>query len=275
MAFFGGTFTGLAPTLQKNLLKLLQPLLDEKTAIRISTRPDRITPENLVFLKSMGVRTIELGIQSFSDQVLIASKRGYNSATATKSCKLIKQSGLKLGIQIMPGLPGSDAEALECTIQQTITLDPSFIRVYPTIVLQDTVLADKYSNGEYTPLSLEAATSICSGISRRMDKHNIDIIKMGLHSDIDPEAVLAGPYHQSFGELVRAEILYENIIAEFSCKSTLHISSQDISLFKGFASTMLKKLQATLKLPKIPIIIDKSLTKNSFKFSSNPTEIYW
>jgi histone acetyltransferase (RNA polymerase elongator complex component) len=260
---------------QERFFQLVKPFLDSKTHIRISTRPDKISEKILAELKENGVKTIELGIQSFSDSVLTATNRGYLSDIAINNCNLVKDFGFDLGIQIMPGLPDFNQETLELTLQKIIEISPKFIRIYPAVVLADTELATMYFADKYAPLSLEEAIDICSKISILMQENNIDIIKMGLHSDIDSKDIVAGPYHESFGELVRAKILYDKIIRNYQKSQTLNISKYDISLFKGFSAKMLGNIKSQLNIENIPIIISDSIKKNEFILNTNKTEIYW
>jgi histone acetyltransferase (RNA polymerase elongator complex component) len=275
IAFFGGTFTGLPLKLQHQLLNSLAPLLDSKTAIRLSTRPDKIDREMLQFLSAHGVQTIELGVQSFDQHVLDATKRGYSSQRAFDSCKLIKAQGLNLGIQIMPGLPGFSAASLQTTLAKIIQLKPDFVRIYPTIVLADTKLDELYQSGAYQPLSLEEAVEISANIFRKLTVAKISISKLGLHSDLDSTAVTAGPYHQSFGELVRAKILSEQITKSYQTNQTVHISPQDVSLLRGFGKTMLIDLKKRLQIAQLPVIIDSSLQQNQFILSTKPADKMW
>ena len=275
IAFFGGTFTGISQKLQQQLLDLIKPFLDDKTGIRISTRPDTINDNILTFLKSNGVTTIELGIQSFSDDVLTQSKRGYNSEIAILNCNKILSYNIDLGIQLMPGLLGFSEKTLAQTISTSIKIKPNFIRIYPTIVLANTKLADLFYEKKYQPLSLKDAIDITVHITEEMNKNEIVIIKSGLHSDIEPSAIVAGPYHPTFGELVRTEIYYKKLVTNYDINKTLVISSSDISLFKGFKNQMLNKLKLENTLSEIPIIIDSQLKKNHFHFSNNQPTTIW
>ncbi|MCD4796144.1 MAG: radical SAM protein, partial [Candidatus Cloacimonetes bacterium] len=103
IAFFGGTFTSLSKDEQRKCFELVKPFETEISGIRISTRPDSINDEILSFCKENNIKTIELGIQSFDDEVLTASRRGYNAKTALNSCELVKSYNFNLGVQLMPG----------------------------------------------------------------------------------------------------------------------------------------------------------------------------
>ncbi len=274
IAFFGGTFTSMTKPFQQKYLDIANKFRKHISGIRISTRPDSIDPNVLTFCKENNIRTIELGIQSFDDEVLKKTLRGYNSETAINACKLVKEYKFQLGIQLMPGLPGFCRCSLENSIHLTKKISPHFVRIYPTIILKRTKLEKWFLSGKYTPLKLNNAVEMVSGMLSEFEQNEIRVIKIGLHSDIKEEDIVAGPYHRSFGELVRSEILKKNILESYAPK-TLIISSSDISLFKGFKSQMLKALKHELKLDKLPIIINNKMEKSKFLFTELPPLEYW
>ena len=94
---------------QKELLSVAYEYIKNKKidSIRISTRPDYINKEILKMLKSYGVKTIELGVQSTNDYILNKSKRGHTFEDVKKASKLIRKNGFILGHQMMVGLPES------------------------------------------------------------------------------------------------------------------------------------------------------------------------
>ena len=210
IAFFGGSFTCLEREQMSELFQKLSPYLDDKTYFRISTRPDAISEEILGFLKVNRVNTIELGIQSFSDAELIASKRGYDGKTAIEACQLIKTYDFNLSVQLLIGLPKADMNTYTESMQRLIEIKPEYVRLYPLLVLKDTELATMYKQGDYTPLSVEEAVEICSYFLNECKKNNIKVIKIGLHADISKDSLVAGPYHANLGELVTKAITSES-----------------------------------------------------------------
>lgn len=275
VAFFGGTFTNLPFTQQKDLIRKVKSSVDQSTGIRISTRPDCLDENQLLELQRIGLTTIELGIQSFDDGVLKASVRGYSGLQASQACKRVKDLNLDLGIQLMPGLPSSNLISDRESIQHTIELNPKYIRIYPTVVLKNTLLADWYKTKKYKPLTLEAAIDFVAEAWEMLSKTEINIIKMGLHSDIDAVDIVAGPYHPSFGELVKSEILRKKIIAQFNPQLTLVYSGKDESLFKGFNRKMINKLKNQTGCKKIDVKKDIGLTSGTFYFQDiSPSETW-
>ena len=109
VAFFGGSFTGIEAKKQEELLSVAFEYIKKNkvNSIRVSTRPDYIDKEILKRLKSFGVKTIELGVQSTNNYILSKSRRGHTFEDVIKASKLIRKSGFVLGHQMMVGLPES------------------------------------------------------------------------------------------------------------------------------------------------------------------------
>ena len=109
VAFFGGSFTGISPETQEELLSAAYSYIEngKVDSIRISTRPDYISKDILKFLKKYKVQTIELGVQSTNNYVLDKCKRGHDFNDVKKASKLIRKNKFTLGHQMMVGLPDS------------------------------------------------------------------------------------------------------------------------------------------------------------------------
>jgi histone acetyltransferase (RNA polymerase elongator complex component) len=218
VAFFGGTFTALPEEIQAKLLAPLQPLLEIGTldSVRISTRPDCIDADHVAWLSEMGVRTIELGVQSMDDSVLAASGRGHSAVDSLNALRCIKNRGVRVGAQLMPGLPGDTAVSSLASLEQVISAGADFLRIYPTVVLQGTELARRYAAGEFIPLSLDCGIALCKLLLQRAMQAGIPVIRIGLQADqgLDAETVLAGCWHPALGQLVRSQ-LYADLVNRF------------------------------------------------------------
>ena len=148
IAFFGGSFTAIDRTYMLSLLDATKKFRDKFCGIRISTRPDYIDKEILDILKSYGVTSIELGAQSMLDDVLLANDRGHSAESVFKSSELIKSYGFSLGLQMMTGLYKSDIQKDLYTAETFVKINPDTVRIYPTVIMKDTKLAELYLNGE-------------------------------------------------------------------------------------------------------------------------------
>ncbi len=246
IAFYGGSFTALNPSERSRLLQPVLELLDSETSIRISTRPDCIDGEVLDYCLHYGIRTIELGIQDFSDNVLRKTGRSYDSETAQKACDSIIKSGFELGVQLMPGLPGSNEESLHQNHQLLIQIKPSTLRLYPLIVISGTALETLYLKGLYRPLELDTAVEQCADYCELADKHAIKVIKLGLPSTLRPEDIVAGPYHPAFGEFVRAELLIRQLERDHKPGARISLDRKQVSLLHGHKAKYLNILHKRL-----------------------------
>lgn len=211
LGFFGGTFTGLPLEEQERLLALVRTYIiyNNIRSIRLSTRPDYITQENIDLLCRYGVKTVELGVQSLDDDILLQIHRGYTSVDVYRAAELIKAAGLELGMQMMVGLPGDTPEKSLLTAKKIIALGAKNTRIYPTLVVKDTVLEKLYQQGKYQPLSIEEAVRWVAPILKLFEENEVTVLRVGLHPTegfISGTDYLAGPFHVSFKELVMTEI---------------------------------------------------------------------
>ncbi|OHD09198.1 MAG: hypothetical protein A2Y41_06860 [Spirochaetes bacterium GWB1_36_13] len=246
IAFFGGNFTGLPLAKQETLLKAVTPYFHSGiSGIRISTRPDFINKNNLSLLKSYSVQTIELGIQSFDDEVLEKSKRGYDSKKAVSACRMVKKMGFNLGIQMMSGLPGSTLEKEMETAFYASRLQADMARIYPVVVIRDTVLEKLFDEKKYLPLSLNEAVKRSCLLLQYFESKNIPVIRLGLHPSeglLSGRDIVSGPFHPSFRELVYSEI-WKSILSPLleerekkSKKLTLRVSPSEVNYVSGYDS---------------------------------------
>jgi histone acetyltransferase (RNA polymerase elongator complex component) len=243
VAFYGGSFTALSLTEQARLLEpAKQALAAGKIAtIRVSTRPDCITPAILALLQSSGVATVELGVQSLDNDVLKLAGRGHKAEHVWLAVRQLKEQGFQVGIQLMPGLPCETLLSLVQTAIETIDLAPDFVRIYPVIVLEDTPLADLYRSNSYQPLTVEQAVEQTALLRTLFENHHIAVIRTGLQAttELDKSSVvLAGPYHPAFGELVEAYLYRQGVDAWLEqvnpCGTvTIHCAARHLSKVRG------------------------------------------
>ncbi len=217
IAFFGGSFTGIPIEEQKSYLALATEYIHKHNldGIRLSTRPDMITKEILDFLSHYPVIGIELGVQSMSDEVLQASKRGHSNCDVIKACKLIRSYPFELGLQMMLGLPKDTVARSLSTADQIVSLDPDMVRIYPTLVIKDTPLETLYHQGLYTPWNLETTINLCLDILPRFEAAGIKVLRVGLQTTPEIQLgqdVVAGPFHPALKQLIDEKRLLNYIL---------------------------------------------------------------
>ncbi len=219
IAFFGGSFTGIDRELMIYLLDTAQKYIDmgKVKRIRLSTRPDYINDEILTLLSRYGVKTVELGLQSMSDKVLEATKRGHNSEQGAKACRLVKKYGFDLVGQMMVGLPESDSEREKYTANLLCELGVDAVRIYPTVVFFDTELCEMAKAGKYTPIDTDEAVMRTKELLKIFDANSVECIRVGLCASDNlssPESVFGGANHSAIGELAMGEVFYDKMCEE-------------------------------------------------------------
>ena len=266
VAFFGGSFTGIPIKLQKQYLEVVQPYIKSKkiNGIRMSTRPDYINQEILELLTEYNVTTIELGVQSFDDEVLKKSERGYKNEVIYTASNLIKEYNFNLGIQIMPGLPGSNTKKDLHSIKEILKIHPNEVRIYPTLIINETELENMYIRKEYNPLELEEAVKMTVPMVALLELNDIKIIRTGLQPSDDLRedgVIIGGPFHPAFRELVETEIYYDffKIILKGTEKIKVECNEKNISRIIG-----IKKKNKLRLAEKLQIIRNDDLLRNEF-----------
>lgn len=214
-AFYGGSFTGLPIETQQELLAAVIPYKKEGRIqkIRLSTRPDYITTEILDMLRLYSVDIIELGAQSFDNDVLTLSSRGHNVAQTVNACEQILKHKFSLGVQLMVGLPGDTYEKSVHSATMAVEMKPDFVRIYPTVILRGSALAGLYQEGSFLPFTQEETIETVISMVKIFDEHHIPVIRIGLKStnNISASTDLSGNYHPAFRQLVESRMAYEDI----------------------------------------------------------------
>ncbi|WP_178667382.1 radical SAM protein [uncultured Eubacterium sp.] len=236
IAFFGGSFTAIDREYMLSLLKTAYTYVSDGKVrgIRISTRPDCIDDEILDILKAYGVTSIELGAQSMDDEVLKANLRGHTAQDVENASRLIKSYGFELGLQMMTGLYlDTDEKAVE-TAKRIIALQPSTVRIYPTVVLKGTMLARLYEDEVFKPQTVDDAANLCTRLVPMFEDAGIKVIRLGLHAsdDIKKNAV-AGAYHESFGEIVKSRYMLNRILKYKPGDYEIMVNPRSVSQLKG------------------------------------------
>lgn len=275
IAFYGGSFTSLPQEQQSLYLDTAAQYLGsgQVAGVRLSTRPDALDPETLERLSAGGVTTIEIGCQSFDDRVLTAAVRGHAAADNIRSVRACLAAGFQVGVQLMPGLPGGDGEEAMLSLQQAVALRPSFLRIYPTVVVAGTDLAELWRRGAFQPWMLEQAIDICADMLLFCRTHGVPIIRLGLQCDPQlEENVFAGPYHPAFGQLVRSRLWRRALSHAGKHGNIFTVNPSDLSDALGHRGENRDWLKQTD--PDTLIIADHSVARESLRTSGLDWQLF-
>lgn len=144
--------------LEQNLNLALEE--DKVCGLVLGTRPDCLPKKIFKLFRNIQERThlsIELGVQSFSEEDMLFLKRGHTAQQSIEAIqKLHELSGIDVGIHLMFGLPNEEDSKLVKMAQLINTLPVGNVKLHNLHVLANTPLETLYHKQEFVPVSLEA-----------------------------------------------------------------------------------------------------------------------
>ncbi len=281
VAFYGGSFTAMGREDQVSYLKEVQLFLssDQIDSIRLSTRPDALNEETLATLKEYGVKTVEVGVQSMLDEVLILSKRGHGAKDSASAILRLKQWEFEVGVHLMIGLPGDTCDYFLWSLDQMIDLKPHFVRIHPTLVLKGASLEELWKSGGYSPLTMDEAVEWLKKGILKLERASIPVARIGLQPTKElEEHLLAGPFHPALHQLVDSAIFYD--MAEYLLRNDpdgsqpVFISHpKDLSALRGQRNENILRLKNRFKLSDIFIFSSKDVGRGGLVLQTRGGEV--
>lgn len=272
ISFYGGNFLGQPEKTVGRLLEVASEFIAAGTvdSLRFSTRPDTIDPERIGWLRGHRVATVEIGVQSMDDRILQNANRGHTARDTEHAVGLLRAAGFETGLQMMVGLPGdTDSGAME-TGRRIQALSPDFVRIYPTLVLKHSRLADRFMAGRYVPLPLEAAVGLTARLYRLFINGGTRVIRMGLQASAalnQAGTILAGPYHPAFGQLVMAKLFYDGVCRALAGSETkaatisIAVNPRSVSNLKGQKNLNLDMIKHRFAVHRVTVRPDPVLAE--------------
>jgi elongator complex protein 3 len=174
------------------------------------TRPDHCKIEDVDRMLKMGVTRVELGVQTTYDFIYRRIKRGHTVSDVINSNKILKDSGIKVGMHLMPGIlhnPEMDLRSFK-RIFTDDNFKPDMLKIYPVLVTKGSELYNLWKEGKYNPYTTEEATDLIVKIKKILPKW---VRTMRIQRDIPSKLIEAGVKKSNLGELVYNRLEEENI----------------------------------------------------------------
>jgi len=152
---------------------------NEKSKLRciamcIETRPDYCKEQHINQMLKLGATRVELGVQSVYVSVLKKINRGHTVRDSVIATQLMKDSFLKVGYHMMPGLP-SVTKKMDMKSLIEIIKNPDFrpdaLKIYPTMVLKGTGLYELWKKKKYMPMTTGQAAELISEFKRYVPEY--------------------------------------------------------------------------------------------------------
>jgi elongator complex protein 3 len=131
----------------------------------IETRPDEITPDEIRWLRHLGVTKVQMGAQSFDDHILEINKRGHDVACTRRATALLRAAGFKIVLHWMPNLLGATPDSDRADFARMWEgFCPDEIKIYPNQLLANAELYEYWQRGEFQPYSTQELLDLIADV---------------------------------------------------------------------------------------------------------------
>ncbi|MGN1329265.1 MAG: coproporphyrinogen dehydrogenase HemZ [Eubacterium sp.] len=152
--FGGGTPTTLSAQQLSKLFEAIENNFD-LSGLREYTveagRPDTVTEEKLMALKSAGVDRISINPQSFNDKVLEAIGRKHTSRQTVEAFELARKCGFNnINMDLIAGLPLDTLESFENSVDKAVSLGAESLTVHTLAMKTAAYLVTKENSFDFS-----------------------------------------------------------------------------------------------------------------------------
>ena len=233
LVIVGGTFLFMPKDYRNNFIKSCYDALNgfesnsleeaksanEHSEIRnvgftIETKPDFCKIEHVNDMLDYGITRVEIGVQSLQERVYEIVNRGHNFRDVVESFQIAKDAGYKIVAHMMPGLPTVTPREDIADFKKLFTdtlLKPDMLKIYPSLVLENTPMFDDYQEGRYQPYSDEEMIHVLTEVKKIIPRW---VRIMRVQREISSDEILAGPKSGNLRQIVHKNLKNEG----FSCK---------------------------------------------------------
>ena len=151
--------------------------LNETTSHRnvglvIETRPDEITPDEIRWLRHLGVTKVQMGAQSLDDRILEMNKRGHDVECTHRATALLRAAGFKIVLHWMPNLHGATPESDRADFAKLWQgFCPDEIKIYPNQLLANAELYEYWKRGEFHPYTTEELIDLIADVKTTIPRY--------------------------------------------------------------------------------------------------------
>ncbi len=173
-------------------------------------RPDWAKKSEIDQMLRFGVTRIEMGVQLPFDFAYKRVNRGHTVEDVVESTQQLKDSGLKVGYHMMPGLLGNHDVDLDGfkRIFEDERFKPDSIKIYPCLILKGTKYYELWKNKEFEPITTEEMINLMMEVKKMMPRWTRT---MRIMRDIPSDIIDAGIKASNLGQIIYEQLKKENI----------------------------------------------------------------
>ena len=230
LVIVGGTFLFMPKDYQTNFIKSCYDALNgfdsstlaqaqtanegaqiRNVGLTIETKPDYCKTPHIDDMLQYGVTRIEIGVQTLQEHIYKLVNRGHTYQDVTESFQAAKDAGYKLVAHMMPGLPTSTPKKDIADFKKLFTdesLKPDMLKIYPSLVLQNTKMYDQYKSQEYTPYSDQDMIHVLTQVKKMVPKW---VRIMRVQREISSNEIIAGPKSGNLRQIVHKNLQQQGL----------------------------------------------------------------
>ncbi|AGN00241.1 histone acetyltransferase [Salinarchaeum sp. Harcht-Bsk1] len=142
--------------------------------ITFETKPDWCDPEQVNRMLRLGGTKVEVGVQTTFERINREMHRGHGMEAAVSANRRLRDAGFKVGFHMMPGQPGASKEMVLEDFRRLVERPewrPDYLKIYPTLIVEDTVTYDMFRRGEFEPLGNDEAAELVAEIKSMLPRY--------------------------------------------------------------------------------------------------------
>ncbi len=209
------------------------------------TRPDYSKMEDVDRILKMGGTRVELGVQTIYNFIYHRVERGHRVQDTVEATRILKDSGIKVAMHLMPGLFSDQERDLRMfrRLFSDEQFKPDMLKIYPCLVTKGSKLYDLWEKGEYTPYSTEEAVRLIVEVKKILPKW---VRTMRIQRDIPSQLIEAGVQKSNLGELVYNQLKEEEVQCQcIRCREVGHQAAHGTFTNKENVQLLMEKYQAS------------------------------
>jgi oxygen-independent coproporphyrinogen-3 oxidase len=149
----GGTPSLLSPAALSEMLTQARNTFSiaDDAEITVEVNPGDVHLPFLTSLRQMGVNRLNIGIQSFDDDILRFLDRRHTCEQAIHSIEQARAAGFdNIGLDLIYGIPDQSLLSWKDTLSRALSFEPEHLSCYQLSLENDTPLGRRHQNGELT-----------------------------------------------------------------------------------------------------------------------------
>lgn len=224
----GGTFPFMPADYQRGFAKscydalngfqsssLEQAIMTNETAgnrcvgFTVETKPDYCKEPHIDLMLELGVTRVEIGVQSLRNEVYKQVNRGHTLDDVVDAFRIARDSGYKIVAHMMPGLPASSPEKdIEdfTRLFEDDAFKPDMLKIYPTLVLENTSLFKMHKSGKYHAYSDDDLVNVIVEAKKVIPPW---VRIMRVQREIESKDIVAGPKSGNLRQIVLQKLRQE------------------------------------------------------------------